>query len=132
MHQTYALSNRVARGAPEWKFNVGTRAEFQNGLSAQLLLHYVDSATYPFDPAFTAAAGFPFLGSPAPSNTVGSYFLLNPRLAYKLWQEKASAGYMREAEIAVTGFNALNDKQKEHPLGETISNRWMGWLTIRY
>jgi len=27
---------------------------------------------------------------------------------------------MREAEVAVSAFNALNDKHKEHPLGDTI------------
>jgi iron complex outermembrane receptor protein len=50
-------------------------------------------------------------------------------VAYKFWQEKSKG---REAEIALTGFNAFNDKHKESPLGETISSRWMGWLTIRY
>lgn len=132
IRQTYELSNRVARGAPQWKANIGARAEFDNGLSGQLLLHYVDNATYPVDPAFAFAAGPPFNGAPAPLNTVGGYFLFNPRVAYKFWREKASAGYLRDAEVAVTGFNALNDKHKEHPLGETISHRWMGWLTIRY
>jgi len=129
IYQTYTLDNRVARGAPNWKANVGVRAEFENGISGQLLLHYVDGATYPVDPAFAVTAAPPFNGSPAPINTVGSYFLFNPRAAYKFWQEKSKG---REAEIALTGFNAFNDKHNEHPLGETISSRWMGWLTIRY
>ena len=129
IHQTYTLNNRAARGAPDWKVNAGIRAEFENGLNGQLLLHYVDGATYLVDPAFASTAGPPFNGFPAPSNTVGSYFLFNPRVAYKFWQEK---GKGREAEIALTGFNAFNDKHNEHPLGETISSRWMGWLTIRY
>jgi iron complex outermembrane receptor protein len=129
IHQTYTVNNRVARGAPDWKANVGVRAEFENGLNGQLLLHYVDSAAYPVDPAFAAIAGPPFFGSPAPLNTVDGYFIFNPRAAYKFWRQK-SAG--REAEIAVTGFNTLNDKHKEHPLGETIGSRWMAWLTIRY
>lgn len=129
IYQSYSIGNRVDRGAPDWKANVGVRAEFENGLNGQLLLHYIAAATYPVDPFFQTAAAPPFNGSPAPSNTVGSYFLFNPRVAYKFWREK-SAG--REAEIALTGFNAFNDKHQENPLGETIGSRWMGWLTIRY
>ncbi|MBA5867453.1 MAG: TonB-dependent receptor plug domain-containing protein [Nitrospira sp. CR1.3] len=129
IHQTYSLNNRVARGAPEWKANAGIRAEHESGLNGQLLLHYVAAATYPVDPFFQTAAAPPFNGSPAPLNTVGSYILFNPRVAWKFWREK---GKGREAEIAVAGFNAINDKHKESPIGETIGSRWMGWLTVRY
>jgi len=38
---------------------------------------------------------------------------------------------MREAEVAVSAFNAQNDLHKEHPLGETIGSRVMGWLTLK-
>jgi iron complex outermembrane receptor protein len=105
------------------------RAEFENGLNGEALLHYVSSATYPIDPAFAAFALPPFNGPPPPSATVGSYVLLNLRGAYKVWQEKKTG---REVELAVTVFNALNDKHKEHPLGEVIGSRAMGWVTMRY
>jgi iron complex outermembrane receptor protein len=105
------------------------RAEFENGLNGEALLHYVDSATYPIDPAFFLFAAPPFNGSPPPSATVGSYVLLNLRGAYKVWQERKTG---REVEVAVTAFNALNDKHKENPLGEIIASRVMGWLTLRY
>jgi len=39
---------------------------------------------------------------------------------------------MREAEVAVWAFNALNDKRAKHPLGDTIGTWVMGWLTVRY
>jgi iron complex outermembrane receptor protein len=58
--------------------------------------------------------------------------LLNLRGGYRFWKQKAAAGYMREAEVALAMFNALNDKHKEHPLGDTISSRVMGWLTVRF
>jgi iron complex outermembrane receptor protein len=57
-------------------------------------------------------------------NRVGSYTLVNLRGAYHFWREKA--------EVAVTAFNALNDRHKEHPLGDTIGSRVMGWLTIKF
>jgi len=68
----------------------------------------------------------------APAARVGSYNLLNLRTGYKFWQQKAEAGYMRDAEVAISAFSALNDTHKEHPLGDTIGSRVMGWLTVRY
>lgn len=62
---------------------------------------------------------------PPPSSQVGSYTVLNLRGAYRFWKQMAAAGYFREAEVAVSAFNALNDKHKEHPLGDTIGSR--GW-----
>ena len=39
---------------------------------------------------------------------------------------------MRDAEVSISAFNALNDRHKENPLGDTIGSRVMGWLTVRY
>jgi iron complex outermembrane receptor protein len=89
----------------------------------------VGAATYPINQAFFTFAPF---GETPPNQRVGSYNLLNLRGAYKFWKQKASAGYLREAEVAVSAFNALNDQHKEHPLGDTIGSRVMGWLTVRF
>lgn len=40
------------------------------------------------------------------------------RGAYRFWNDRA--------EAPVTAFNALNDRHKEHPLGDTIGSRVMG------
>ncbi len=129
VYQTYSGTNRAARGAPRFKANAGMRAEFENGLSGEGLLHYVSSSTYPLDPSFFQFAAPPFNGSPPPNQRVESYVLVNLRGAYKVWQEKSSG---REAEVAMTAFNALNDRHKEHPLGEVIGSRIMGWLIVKY
>jgi hypothetical protein len=34
--------------------------------------------------------------------------------------------------VALSAFSALNDEHKEHPLGDTIGSRVMGWITVRY
>ncbi len=120
------LTGSVQRGAPRYKFNVGLRGEWENGLSGEAVLHYYGAATYPISPAF---AGF---GVPPPDGRVGSYNLLNLRGGYRFWQQKATAGYMREAEVGVSAFNALNDRHKEYPLGDTIGSRVMGWLTLKF
>jgi iron complex outermembrane receptor protein len=124
-----SLTGTVRRGAPRFKWNAGLRGEWDRGLSGEIGYHYVGSATYPIASTFTSLAPF---GVTTPPERVGSYSLLNLRAGYKFWQQKAAAGYLRDAEVAVSAFNALNDKHKEHPLGDTIGSRVMGWLTVRF
>ena len=111
----------ASRSAPRFKWNAGLRAEVENGLNGEAALHYVGSAVYPVSAAFTSFGPF---GVVAPDPRVGSYILLNLRAGYRFWHEKA--------EVAVSVFNALNDRHKEHPLGDTIGSRVMGWLTIKW
>jgi iron complex outermembrane receptor protein len=123
INQTYSSTSRVQRAGPRFKVNGGVRLDFLNGLNGEAVLHYIGAATYPIDPSFAAFFG-PTFGTPIPDQRIGSYFLLNLRGGYRFWKDKA--------EIAITAFNALNDKHQEHPLGETIGSRVMGWLTIKY
>ncbi|HJU05329.1 MAG TPA: TonB-dependent receptor, partial [Nitrospiraceae bacterium] len=124
------FTGRVRRGGPHNKFNVGIRAEWENGLSAEAIYHYYGSAMYPPGQSFSSFSQTGLVTLPNPQ--VGAYNLLNMRGAYKLWRQKASAGYVREAEVAISVFNALNDRSKEYPTGEEIGRRIMGWLTVRF
>ncbi len=117
------------RGGPDWKANVGVRGDWDNGLNAEIVANYVASATHPLIDFFTALA--PVLPTTT-SPTVESFTLLNFRGGYRFWQQKAAAGYMRDAEVAVSVFNALNHEHREHPLGDIIGRRVMGWLTLRF
>jgi iron complex outermembrane recepter protein len=127
-----SFTDTTRRGGPRSKVNAGVRGEWDNGLNGEVAYHYVGGATYPIAGSFTAFSPFFPPGVTAPGAHVGSYNLLNIRVAYKFWQEKAEAGYMRDAEVAISAFNTLNDTHKEHPLGDTIGSRVMGWLTVRY
>ncbi len=127
-----SFTDTARRGAPRNKVNAGVRGEWDNGLNGEVAYHYVSGATYPIAGSFTAFSPFFPPGMTAPGTRVGSYNLLNLRVAYKFWQEKAEAGYMRDAEVALSAYNSLNDTHKEHPLGDTIGSRVMGWLTVRY
>ena len=122
----------VRRGVPRFKYNVGLRGDWDNGWSGEAALHHVSAANYPVATTFTRLAAIPTTGVLVPAEYVGSYNLLYIRVAYKFWQEKAEAGYMRDAEVALSAYNALNDTHKEHPLGDTIGSRVMGWVTVRY
>lgn len=125
-----SFTGRVRRGAPHYKFNVGLRGEWDNGLNGEVTYHYYGATTYPIGQSFET---FSALGLVQPPNPlVGSYNLLNMRVGYRFWQQKAAAGYMRDAEVAISVFNALNDEHKEHPLGDTIGRRVMGWITMKF
>jgi outer membrane receptor protein involved in Fe transport len=128
IHQTFTGDAR--RGAPRFKWNLGVRGDWENGLNSEILFYHVGAATYPVNAAFSLFA--PLGGFPPPNERVGGYNLLNLRTGYRFWQEMTAAGYHREAEVAVSVFNALNDRHKEHPLGDTIGSLVMGWLTLKY
>jgi iron complex outermembrane receptor protein len=115
------FSANVKRAGPPFTINGGFRGEWENGLSSELAVHHVAAATYPVDSDFRNS---PLFGNPVPDPRVGAYTLLNIRGAYRFLREKA--------EVAVSIFNALNERHKEHPLGDTIGSRVMGWLTIRF
>lgn len=117
------------REAPRVKSSAGLRAEFDNGVSGEASVYYVDSTSFRIDSDFNNA---PLFGNAVPPRFLDSYTLVNLRGAYRFWQELSAAGHRREAEVALTAFNALNDNHKEHPLGDTIGSRVMGWLTVRF
>lgn len=117
--QTFTGVSR--RGGPDWKANVGIRGDWDSGLNAEVAVHYVAGATYPLIEFFTALA--PVLPV-RPSPTVDSYTLLNLRGGYRFWHDKA--------EVAVAVYNALDDRHKEHPLGDTLGSRVMGWVTVKF
>jgi iron complex outermembrane receptor protein len=107
---------------PAYKINAGLRGEWDNGISGEAAVHHVAAASNQVSSAFAAFA--PFDGFTVPDTRVGSYTLLNVRAAYQFWRERA--------EVAVSVFNALNDHHRENPVGDIISSRVMGWLTVRY
>ena len=122
------LTGPSQRGGPRFKYNAGLRAQWENGLSGEIAYHWVGAASYQLSSAFSMFSAF---GVVPPDPHVGNYHLLNLRGAYRFWQEAATAGYRREAEVAVSVFNALNDKHREHPLGDLLGSRVMGWLTVK-
>lgn len=101
----------------------GLVAEWENGLMGQITAHYVGAGVYPVRPEFSEFASNQLIPQSAvPNPRVGSYTLLNVRAGYRFWQNRA--------EIAVSAFNALDNGHREHPLGDIISSRVMGWFTL--
>jgi iron complex outermembrane receptor protein len=95
-----------------------------------MLYHHVGAASYPLADALTNLAPFFPAGTVLPQEQVPSYNLLNLRLGHLIWRQQ-TADYVREAEVAISVFNALNDNHREHPLGDLLGTRVMGWLTLK-
>ena len=127
-----SFSGFSRRGFPHHKVNAGLRLTWTPTWTGELLYHHVGAASYPLADAFALLSHFFPPSTVVLHEHLRSYNLVNLRLGYRFWQEHVSAGYRREAEAAVSVFNALNDRHQEHPLGDLIGTRIMGWLTIRY
>ena len=108
------------RAGPEWKINGGLRLDSPLGFNGEILVHYVGATTHPLAESFALLAPF---GAEVPNPRLDSYTLLNLRGGYRFWNDKA--------EVALSVFNALNDRHREHPVGDPIGSRVMGWLTLR-
>ena len=104
------------RGSSRHKINAGLRGEWSNGLNGEIVFHYAGSSEYPINSSLASLGML--------SSHIGTYTLLNIRGGYLFWKDKA--------EIAVSAFNALNDHHREHPLGDIIRSRVMGWLTLKF
>jgi outer membrane receptor for ferrienterochelin and colicin len=117
------------RGFPHHKVNAGLRATW-SPFSGEILYHYVGTASYPLSELFTNLAPFFPVGTILPQEHVPAYNLLNLRLGYTLWRQQ-TADYVRESELALSVFNALNDNHREHPLGDLLGTRVLGWLTVK-
>ena len=118
------IDPRVQRGAPRIKVNAGLQGTWSNGLNAEAAVHHVDSTTYPVDQNFQTFAGLGLIPLTAvPNSRVGHYTLLNLRCGYRFWNDRA--------EVAVSVFNALNERHPQHPLADVLGSRVMGWLTLK-
>lgn len=117
------------RGFPHHKINAGLRINW-SPFRGEVLYHHISAASYPLADAFTNLAPFFPIGTILPEEHVPAYNLLNLRLGYTLWRQQ-TADYVREAELAISVFNALNDNHREHPLGDLLGTRVLGWLTVK-
>ncbi|MFO0774769.1 MAG: TonB-dependent receptor [Nitrospiraceae bacterium] len=127
-----SFAGTLRRAGPQVKVNAGLRGEWDNGVSADATVHHVSSAAYPSSSLLQTMSTFSLLSVIGPPSSIPGYTLLNARVGYGFWHQHAAAGYQRSAEVALSIFNALNDTHKEHPLGDIIGRRIMGWLTLRY
>jgi outer membrane receptor for ferrienterochelin and colicin len=117
------------RGFPHHKINAGLRMNW-SPFTGEILYHHVGATSYPLSELFTTLSPLFPTGTVLPHEQVPSYNLLNLRLGYLIWRQQSGED-VREAELAISVFNALNDNHREHPLGDLLGTRVMGWLTVK-
>jgi len=90
---------------PEHKLNGGVSLKFRNGIRTNVVAHYVSQTEWDGVKA-------------------DAYTLVNARVAYSMMGE--------QSEISISAFNLLNNKHREHPLGDEISRRITAGLTYKF
>ena len=90
--------DRIRPENPKHKINAGLRFVFKNGISINLLAHWIDKTRK----IIRDSSGNSYLAS------VDDYLLLNTRVGYRFWKKKA--------EVALSIFNLFNDKHYEYPM----------------
>lgn len=96
---------RVRREVPQNMVNAGARMRFKNGISANLLLHWVDGTTR----LISDPAGNEYQASVRPYTTVDG------RVGYSFLEGKA--------EVSLALFNIFNDRHYEYPPGINLPDQ---------
>jgi iron complex outermembrane receptor protein len=97
--------DRVRHDTPEHKVNAGVRTKFGSGWSSSLSASWVDKT----ERLITDLAGNEYQAK------VASYTVVNARIGYLFWKERA------EASLAVS--NLFNEKHYEYPPGINLPDR---------
>ncbi|HZU84717.1 MAG TPA: TonB-dependent receptor, partial [Polyangiaceae bacterium] len=101
------------------KVNAGVQVRTPVGIDGSVDVHFVsqqDWAEQAIDPQRQALV-FQSFHLPA-------YALLNARVGYRFLQNRA--------ELSATAFNLLDDRHREHPFGQLVGRRVMGFFSYKF
>ncbi len=101
------------------KFNVGAQARTRLGLDGEIDFHYVSPQTWGEQVENVSSQRIE-----EEAFHLGAYTLLNARVGYRFFHDKA--------EVGVVGFNLIGDEHREHPFGQVLGRRVMGTLSYRF
>lgn len=102
------------------KANAGVQVRTRPGIDGEVTFNYASPQTWvetqvPTDGTMTLVQR---------SFDLPAYTLFNARLGYRFMRD--------QAEVSGTVFNLFNDKHREHPLGQVVGRRFMGFLSYRF
>ncbi|RYE84889.1 MAG: TonB-dependent receptor, partial [Myxococcales bacterium] len=110
------------RQTSQHKVNAGVQMRTRPGFDGELTVHYASSQLWAERVSPPATEADTSLRTVTAS--VDGYVLLNARLGYRFLNN--------QAEASVTGFNLLGQRQSQHPYGQVIGRRFMGFLSYRF
>jgi outer membrane receptor for ferrienterochelin and colicin len=116
--QKSILSSPDARTSAH-KINAGVQLRTKVGIDAEVDLHYVSPQDWSEQTSDVQKQTVVYV-----STHLDAYTLLNARLGYRFLHN--------QAEISGVAFNLLDDRHREHPFGQLIDRRLMGFFTYRF
>ncbi len=101
------------------KFNLGVQARTKVGLDGELTFHYVSPQTWAEQESDLERQQIVYK-----SWHLDAYTLLNGRIGYRIPKVNA--------DVSVVGYNLLGQEHRQHPFGQLVGRRVMGFLTYRF
>jgi iron complex outermembrane receptor protein len=102
------------------KANAGMQVRSKAGVDGELTFHYASDQTWveiqpPTDGSLNLVSR---------QYDIPAYTLLNARVGYRFLKN--------QAEVSATGFNLLNQRHQQHPFGQVVGRRFMGFFTYKF
>jgi iron complex outermembrane receptor protein len=101
------------------KVNAGVQIRTKLGIDAEVDVHYVSPQDWAEQVTDVAKQQIV-----SQTSHLDAYTLLNAKLGYRFFRNRA--------EISGVAFNLLDDKHREHPYGQIIDRRVMGFFSYRF
>jgi outer membrane receptor for ferrienterochelin and colicin len=101
------------------KVNTGVQVRTKAGVDGSVDFHYVSPQDWAEQVTDVAQQRIVY-----ESFHLDAYALVNARVGYRFLGN--------HAEVGVVGFNILDDVHREHPFGQLVGRRVMGFLTYRF
>lgn len=101
------------------KVNAGIQIRTAVGFGASVDFHYVSPEDWAEQVIDVQRQRFAFQ-----SFHLDAYTLLNARVGYRFLRE--------QAEVSAVAFNMLDDQHREHPFGQVLDRRLMGFFSFKF
>jgi iron complex outermembrane receptor protein len=101
------------------KFNAGVQLRTKVGFDASTDFHYVGAQSWAERVAEADTQRIATQGFELPS-----YALVSSRVGYRFFQD--------QADVSVVGWNVLGVAHRQHPFGQLVQRRVMGFFTYRF
>ena len=112
-------SSRPDERTSAHKVNAGVQLRTKPGIDGSVDFHYVSPQNWAEQVSDVQKQQIVYQ-----SFHLDAYTLLNARVGYRFFATKA--------EISGVAFNLLDDQHREHPFGQLIGRRVMGFFTYRF
>lgn len=101
------------------KVNAGVQVRTRFGVSGEVTYHYQSKQVWTEMVTALGTTQVDYRDFPLPSVS-----LVNARVGYAFWNN--------QAEVSATAYNLLNKQHQQHPIGQLIGRRFMGFVSYKF